>query len=346
MNISSAPPLSPHAQRHAGVSNHWTRSVSDLAQRRGALVVGLIGLVLFAFAVGRFRSISDGVARDGCVVGYRGESYTGRGAGADADAFRSLLRGTGPSGQSESKKEFWAAFVGDSIARNVLVAFMQSSGVETESVTFERHRDFEHVADGIRWTLHWAPFPRNASGVVASWGLGRADRADKASNNGTPDVIVVSSSLWHVLWVHDVDGYREALGGLVALLGAGDRVAVLNAPKVYRELLEDESKRRYMTAGRIDGYNAVLERAVCGAGGVGRGERRRSPQVVDVYGATAACGVGCSVDGIHSRAEVYVERIVPMVLDAVVTSSREDSFLSRFLSRFLSISPSQRETSS
>ena len=329
MNISSAPPLSPHAQRHAGVSNHWTRSVSDLAQRRGALVVGLIGLVLFAFAVGRFRSISDGVARDGCVVGYRGESYTGGGADADADAdadaFRSRLRGTGPSGQSESKKEFWAAFVGDSIARNVLVAFMQSSGVETESVTFERHRDFEHVADGIRWTLHWAPFPGNASGVVASWGLGRADRADKTSNNGTPDVIVVSSSLWHVLWVHDVDGYREALGGLVALLGAGDRVAVLNAPKVYSELLEDESKRRFMTAGRIDGYNAVLERAVCGAGGVGRWERRRrrrrGPQVVDVYGATAACGVGCSVDGIHSRAEVYVERLVPMVLDATAVSA-------------------------
>ena len=331
MNISSAPPLSPHAQRHAGVSNHWARSVSDLAQRRGALVVGLIGLVLFAFAVGRFRSISDGVARDGCVVGYRGESYTGGGADADADAdadaFRSRLRGTGPSGQSESKKEFWAAFVGDSIARNVLVAFMQSSGVETESVTFERHRDFEHVADGIRWTLHWAPFPGNASGVVASWGLGRADRADKASNNGTPDVIVVSSSLWHVLWVHDVDGYREALDGLVALLGAGDRVAVLNAPKVYSELLEDESKRRFMTAGRIDGYNAVLERAVCGAGGVGRGERRRrrrrrrGPQVVDVYGATAACGVGCSVDGIHSRAEVYVERLVPMVLDATAVSA-------------------------
>ena len=81
-----------------------------------------------------------------------------------------------------------------------------------------------------------------------------------------------------------------------------------------------------MTAGRIDGYNAVLEGGVWGAGGVGRGERRRrrrrrGPQVVDVYGATAACGVGCSVDGIHSRAEVYVERLVPMVLDATAVSA-------------------------
>ena len=38
-------------------------------------------------------------------------------------------------------------------------------------------------------------------------------------------------------------------------------------------------------------------------------------KVVDVFGVTAGCGAGCSVDGIHSRESVYGERVVPMVLD-------------------------------
>lgn len=297
---------------------------------RTLLLVGLIGTLVLVGAIAGLRWLQDSSAA-GCVVRYRGETLA-----EDGGAFRErlvALRTGAPETEPRDtvgRRVFWAAFVGDSIARNVLVGFMQKSGVDTGGVTFERHRDFEHVADEVRWTLHWAPFPGNATAVVGRWWSDRTDGTDGTDGDqgsggmyteDVPDVIVLSASLWHVLWVHDVDGYRDAVGGMLeggrraserGDVGAGARVVVLNAPRVYGGLLEDERKRKYMTEERIDGYNGVLEAATCAAGG--------GLRVVDVHGATEACGVACSVDGIHSREDVYKDRLVPMVLNGLATS--------------------------
>lgn len=213
----------------------------------------------------------------------------------------------------------WVAFVGDSIARNVLVSFLEATGSDRSKLLFERHQDFEHVSNtsGIRSTLYWAPYPNNATQVLASFPPGQK-----------PDLIVLSVSLWHVLHLHDEVLYRSDVKQLVAgcqdfIWGPSESAAplvVLNAPKVFSTLLTDPDKKRFMTEKRIDVYNQILEEEFCievrqDSTFRGKDPTVKKVSIVDVYQATSSCGPQCSVDGIHSNDDVYRKRILPLVLE-------------------------------
>lgn len=351
MNIAA--PLAPQGSRGP---------YACARQKRASLVVAAMGLAVSLFALfalaGLWSAQGPAVGRRvhaDCVVEYsdsstvygrcdqscdvddvegkRNERNKGRmgkngeteGSGREATAaLRSRVVDLGRF-KSGTGEPYWVAAVGDSIARNALMAFMGVSGIDMDTVNFERHQDFERLdpASNMRWTLHWAPFPRNATRVVAGWAPDREDKPSGKTPKATrPDAVVVSTSLWHVLWVHDVDAYREDVRRLVQTLGnlgPGIVPVVMNGPFVFGELLEDPGKRTYMVEERVVAYNAALQQAVCSGTDHGynahAGAEKRRLKLVDVFSLTARCGAGCSVDGIHSRENVYVERVVPMVLD-------------------------------
>ncbi|MEO2191600.1 MAG: hypothetical protein ABGY24_04090 [bacterium] len=363
MNIAA--PLAPQGTRGLYAWSACTRlKRASLAAAAMGLAVSLFALFTLTGLAGLWSAqgpASGHRVQAGCVVPYSdGDSVYGR---CDQSCAREDDGGRGGGGErggggrqaaerlwarvvdlgrrkADAAEPYWVAVVGDSIARNTLIALMKVSGVDMDTVTFARHQDFARLdpATNLRWTLHWAPFPRNATGVVSAWvaestaGHGKKSTG-KSATMRWPDAVVVSTSLWHVLWEHDVDAYREDVRGLVQALGdfgdVGSPAApvLLNGPRVFGELLQDEQKRRYMVEDRIVAYNAALEQEVCGgstrgdgAGGAGDGargpsRRARRLKLVDVFRVTAGCGAGCSVDGIHSREHVYGERVVPMVLD-------------------------------
>ncbi len=352
MNIAA--PLPPQGARGLYGCAH---------QKRASLLVAAAGLAVALFALTGLWSAQRPTSwyhpRADCVVPYSdsssmygrcdqscdnengggtGKTEKGGSGGRGREVAEGLRSRVVDLGRAKAKTAgpYWVAVVGDSIARNTLIALMQVSGIDMDTVTFERHQDFERLdpAANIRWTLHWAPFPRNASGVVTRWVAGLDKKlAGKSPMVQWPDAVVVSTSLWHVLWEHDVDAYREDVRGLVRSLGElielrpGMAPILLNGPFVFGELLEDAQKRTYMVEERIVAYNAALQQEVCGvtghggsARGVHPGAETRRLKLVDVFGVTAGCGVGCSMDGIHSQEHVYGERVVPMVLDGFGTS--------------------------
>ena len=335
-------------------------------QLRASMVVAALGLIVVLFALLGLRSTwmseTPRDVRNECLAAYneyKSDRTYGRcdqrcargdgggdgrdGAGQRRAQANELLRSrvldlgkTKIKGKTKIEQQvpYWVAVVGDSIARNVLIALMDTSGIDMDTVTFERHQDFERVevASNMRWTLHWAPFPKNATDVVTTWlperASGKSSVVGGLTPNERPDAVIVSTSLWHVLWIHDVDAYREEvvkLVGAVEGLRMESSPVMLNGPFVFGEKLEDAQKKMYMVESRIAAYNSVLQQAVCGHD-AGDGNAGDHPQdrtsgarvkLVDVCGATTSCGPVCSIDGIHSQENVYSERIVPMVLDAL-----------------------------
>ena len=196
----------------------------------------------------------------------------------------------------------WIAFVGDSIARNVLLSLLIQVGAgDAKTITFERHADFEYLDPEGRFkaTLHWAPFPDNATTIMTSW-----TKKSRAKIMDKPSAVVLSVSLWHILHMHDVALFEQEISILrLAMIALDTNTFVANAPEVFPTLLQDPKKQRYMVPQRIDAYNKVLTESLFlndntnGTSGV--------IVLLDVFNTTILCGETCSVDGIHSKDLVY-----------------------------------------
>ena len=211
----------------------------------------------------------------------------------------------------------WIAFVGDSIGRNMLVSTLEHAGVNTENVTFERHSDFEYSMDNdVRFSLKWAPFPENATDVVKQW------QRDSESGKRVPDVVILSTSLWHILHIHNESLYRTSMNELSRVLDRSkknnespDRKSMVffhaNAPEVYRSKLVDIQKQTYMTPKRIDTYNSILYSVLSH-------DMRRTSMLLDIFKITLDCGSDCSLDGIHSTQNVY-QVVVQMIFNILAT---------------------------
>ena len=202
----------------------------------------------------------------------------------------------------------WIAFIGDSIARKVLVSLLHTIG--EENPVFDRHADHEYKDDRVRVTLHWAPFPQNATSRLNAW-------ADKTDDVVAPDVIVLSISLWHMLHIHNASLFESSIAGLRGALlnhhrtvGQMTRYFLMSSPEVYHDHLKSLEKKKYMTYSATDAYNRILVEsgmlmmdAPPGAAAAAAGTGLCT--MLDVFRVTYGCGVECSQDGIHSRDSVY-----------------------------------------
>lgn len=196
----------------------------------------------------------------------------------------------------------WIAFVGDSIGRNVLLALLVQLGAgDAKSIVFERHADFEYKdpQNRFRVTLHWAPFPDNATNVITSW----ARQSHKKSKE-KPKVVVLSVSLWHMLHIHNHVLFEQDISVLrLALAALYTNTFVMNAPEVFSPLLQDPNKRTYMVPQRVDSYNRILTESLFLNDNYN--ETSSALVLLDVFNATMVCGQACSIDGIHSKDLVY-----------------------------------------
>jgi len=151
------------------------------------------------------------------------------------------------------------AFVGDSSARFAYGGFIAATSEVWSDVGLksdEKHRNWSHVlVGGARGTFTWAPYAEDAYEALAPY---------EAADASPPDLIVLSSSLWHVL--NDQGGietYVEGMKKLSARVRAiNDRYpgvifVWLNAPSVVRDKLVAEDKIRRFTDENMRAYDAV-----------------------------------------------------------------------------------------
>lgn len=212
----------------------------------------------------------------------------------------------------------WIAFVGDSIARNVLLSLLVQIGAgDTHDIVFERHADYEYKdpRDRFKVTLHWAPFPQNASDVIQSWMKREQKNKDMklAPNHTRPSVVVVSVTLWHVLHIHDESSFERDMHTLRLVVESSKLpTIVLNAPEVFVASLTDAAKKMYMVPERIDAYNTILTESLF------LNHPSKSLVFLDVFNETYACGPPCTIDGIHSKDSVYDTMV--HILVTIVTS--------------------------
>ncbi|KAH7623976.1 hypothetical protein NADE_008789 [Nannochloris sp. 'desiccata'] len=208
----------------------------------------------------------------------------------------------------------WVACVGDSIARNICASIMKLIGAPPSAFVFERHSDFERnisttipaagetkssrgdESGQVRVTFHWQPFPQNASNALLEW------KHDKK-----PALIITSSTLWHMLHIRDQKLFGSDMTSLAAITSdmmpklpeVPKPVAVLAVgTEVHAERLLSAEKRVAMTPEAVDSYNKALQKAeiLAPLGPFG---------MLDMFSITYGCGIGCSVDGIHSQPQVY-----------------------------------------
>eukprot|EP00890_Picochlorum_soloecismus_P005652 jgi/Picsp_1/6088/NSC_03442-R1_protein len=150
----------------------------------------------------------------------------------------------------------WIAFVGDSIARKVLIALLDSLEVAPNQMQFDRHSDFEYKAGSVHTTFHWTPFPGNVTQLLHEWNSGKEHQV--------PDVVVVSVGLWHILYIHDEEDFKQQVSTIekefaaVAKKKKAIQGVWATIPEIHHDNLKTLQKRREMLPNRTDAYNKVI----------------------------------------------------------------------------------------
>jgi hypothetical protein len=204
-----------------------------------------------------------------------------------------------------------AAFLGDSGARNAYGGFVAAtsdawSDVSLKTTNEEKHRDWAHnLVGGAKASFTWAPY---VSDVV--------DALDAYGESDTPDLIVISTALWHVLHDTSVNTYKASMATLGARVraieAAHPRVVFvwIDAPLVIRDKLVAEDKRVKFTEKNLAQYAQIRDdqkstKLVVPAGPAIRVRARE---------ITTLCGAECSDDGVHYRPVVY-DAIAQIILN-------------------------------
>jgi hypothetical protein len=127
--------------------------------------------------------------------------------------------------------------------------------VAGDAYVFHKHADFERVVgSATKVTFHWAPYPPNATDLFNKW----------SSEDTRPDLIVSTTSLWHILHTHDAAAYKSELAALstaAAKLGTSTKPPLMllaSGTEVFSNQILSVPKRRYMTGSAVDAYNAEM----------------------------------------------------------------------------------------
>ena len=152
----------------------------------------------------------------------------------------------------------WVAVLGDSVARLFCAALLRLGGEHSvEQPVLDRHRSFEYrlAARGSHLSFVWAPYAENITAALASW----------RQDGHVPDVIVMGSSLWHMLHVRNVTHYAASLAGirvtLDALLASERRMPIapfwMTTTALVGHKLNTPEKQAHLTPGQVDAYDAA-----------------------------------------------------------------------------------------
>jgi len=151
----------------------------------------------------------------------------------------------------------WVAFVGDSIARKLLVGLMESLEIAQSQMQFDRHSDFEYKEGSVHLTFHWTPFPGNVTQLLHEWNSGKGDQL--------PEVVVVSVGLWHILYIHDEKDFTQQVSNIEKEFAAiskkkksGIQGVWATIPEIHHDSLKTLQKRREMLPNRTDAYNKII----------------------------------------------------------------------------------------
>ena len=201
----------------------------------------------------------------------------------------------------------WIAFVGDSIARKVLIGLLDSLEVAPNQMQFDRHSDYEYKTEWVRVTFHWTPFPGNVTQVLHEWNSNGIDQV--------PDVVVVSVGLWHILYIHDEKDFQQQVSEIEKEFAAvskkrksGVQGVWATIPEIHHDNLKTLQKRREMLPNRTDAYNKVIveESSVLKTKG-------GSFEVLDIFDITHGA--------FFLFAVVLVLVVAPLLADKMVTES-------------------------
>lgn len=162
----------------------------------------------------------------------------------------------------------WVAVLGDSVARLFCAALLRLGGEHSvEQPVLDRHRSFEYrlAARGSHLSFVWAPYAENITAALASW----------RQDGHVPDVIVMGSSLWHMLHVRNVTHYAASLAGirvtLDALLASERRMPIapfwMTTTALVGHKLNTPEKQAHLTPGHVDAYDAAAAALLAPAAG-------------------------------------------------------------------------------
>lgn len=136
----------------------------------------------------------------------------------------------------------WVAVLGDSVARLFYGALLRVANAEDggegqgDRTVVGGHRSFNHsLAGGAHGSFVWAPYAANVTDALAAWRRAAALAAASGGANATaatslpdelsgpagrispvPDILVICSSLWHMLHVGDPVQYGQRISALKA----------------------------------------------------------------------------------------------------------------------------------
>jgi hypothetical protein len=147
-------------------------------------------------------------------------------------------------------------FMGDSIARLLMMGLMRSIGWDEKMFTFDRHSDFEvEVPVGkdinVTFTFAWRPFPNNVTQLLRS----------ASASLEHADMIFVSTSLWHMLHIADAEDYRQQMALLHSKVKKSlskQCPTLATVSEVHQQRLSLH-KRATMMGAAVDAYNQALD---------------------------------------------------------------------------------------
>jgi hypothetical protein len=162
------------------------------------------------------------------------------------------------------------------------------------------HADFEYeLPCGIQASFYWAPYADNVTSLLADWTEAATEQQQRR-----PDIILLGTALWHMLYIGSPSDYGRRLLGVVAALhalsGSPSKAPPLEAfwlsvTSVVPSKLKTDQKRQMMTPANVAGYNDAIRRS-----GVAS-----KATLIDMHSLSASCGALCTEDGIHYGNATY-----------------------------------------
>ncbi|KAI3431801.1 hypothetical protein D9Q98_010554 [Chlorella vulgaris] len=138
------------------------------------------------------------------------------------------------------------------------------------------------------------------------------DQKDPAAQpKQQPSLVLLSSTLWHMLHIKSADDFAAQLKKLAAACGAyvdaasaaqgaaaAPHLLLASSTETFPNRMRTEVKQQRMTPSNVDSYNQALAQAgvLAPAGPL---------HLLDLFPLTQHCGEECSTDGVHSLPEVY-----------------------------------------
>lgn len=119
-----------------------------------------------------------------------------------------------------------------------------------------------------------------------------------------PALMLVSVTLWHMINFMVPNDFSRQMAGLVQAAtvyraaGGGGRLVFATSPETFPGLMKERKKKLTLIPANLDAYNQVTEQA-------GLLQPEGPFGLLNLFPLTQQCGAECSVDGYHSRPEVY-----------------------------------------